>query len=92
MIKLTPILQTTLYHLQNSLLDFIRDIHLLQKEHFFELIQSVDVSDFAPELVANDGLEQNHHHADEVSRVDDVQLLQVLLVPVYQCVQCIHNM
>ena len=59
----------------------MRNVDLLQEQHMLELLESVDVSQLATKLVADDRSEQDHHHTNEVGGVDNVQLLQVLLVP-----------
>lgn len=66
---------------QHSRLHFIGNIHLIQEHDWSQLLQSVDVRHLAAKLVANKRLQKYQHHADEVGRMYDVELLQILLVP-----------
>ena len=62
-------------HTHNSLLDLIWNIHLLEEKNWSQLFQSIDVGQLATKLVADEGLEENHHHTNEVGGVDNVHLL-----------------
>lgn len=68
--------------LVNSLFDLIWNVDLVEIEHRAQLSESVDVGQLLTKLVANERLEENEEDSDEVGRVHNVQLLQILLVPV----------
>lgn len=62
------------------LLYLLGNVYLLQEEYWSQLLQSVDVHELTSKLIANERFQKNHHHTDEVSWMNYVKLLQVLLV------------
>lgn len=72
-----------LIYLFDSLSNIIRNDEIFLPEQLFQLIDARDVHQFILELIADHRAEEKPDHFDEVGRVDDVKLLQVLLkIPV----------